>query len=279
MGWFIRLAVIILTASSLSISLHAFAKEARALTFAVVPQQSAKKMAENWQPVIDYISKSIGIEVSFKTAKDIPTFEANLAAGKYDIAYMNPYHFVVFNDSVGYQALARQSDKQIRGILVIAKNSPIKAIEDLNGSEIAFPAPAAFASTIITSAYLRAKNIAFVPRYVNSHDSVYLSVQRGFFDAGGGITRTLESLPKEVKDDLRVLWKSKGYTPHAIATHPKIALSDRQAILNALLALSDDSSKRWILKGIGFNGFVAAKDGDWDDVRALGIASLSRPHL
>ena len=91
--------------------------------------------------------------------------------------------------------------------------------------------------------------------------------------------RTLEGLPVGVKDDLRVLWKSKGYTPHAIATHPKMTLSDRRAILSALLALSDDSSKRWILKGIGFNGFIASKDGDWDDVRALVIASLSRPHL
>ena len=56
-------------------------------------------MAETWQPLIDYVSNYTGFEIDFKTAKDIPTFEANLADGKYDIAYVNPYHFVVFNES------------------------------------------------------------------------------------------------------------------------------------------------------------------------------------
>ncbi len=274
MAWLSRFALL-----SLFISTAAMSANAKTFNFAVVPQQSAKKMAENWQPLIDYLSNYTGFEVNFKTAKDIPTFEANLADGNYDIAYMNPYHFVVFNDSVGYKALARQRDKKIRGLIVVHKDSPISTLEELSGTEVAFPAPAAFAATIITSAHLRMNNIAFVPRYVNSHDSVYLAVQRGFFNAGGGIVRTLNSSPDDVKDELRVLWKSKGFTPHAIATHPNMAHADRQAILNALLALSNDSSKSWILNGIGFNGFMASNDSDWDDVRALGIASLSRPHL
>ncbi|WP_334059882.1 phosphate/phosphite/phosphonate ABC transporter substrate-binding protein [Alteromonas sp. S005] len=252
---------------------------AKTLTFAVVPQQSAKKMAQKWQPLIDYLSKYTGHTIEFRTAKDIPTFEANVSAGLYDIAYMNPYHFVVFNDSVGYRSLAHQRDKKIRGLIVVHQDSPVQSLADLNGAEIAFPAPAAFAATIITSAHLRKQGIAFIPRYVKSHDSVYLSVQRNFFKAGGGILRTLNISPDSVKSDLRVLWESKGYTPHAIATHPKMAEVDRQAILNALIALSNDSSKASILSRIGFSGFVASSDSDWDDVRALGIASLSRPHL
>lgn len=253
--------------------------EGKALTFGVVPQQSAKKMTEKWQPFIDYVSNYTGLNVEFRTAKDIPTFEANLTAGLYDLAYMNPYHFVVFNDSVGYRALAHQADKKIRGLIVVHKDSPIQTLSDLNGSEIAFTAPAAFAATIITSAHLRKNNIVFIPRYVKSHDSVYLSVQRNFFKAGGGIFRTFNISPEAIKNDLRVLWQSEGYTPHPIATHPKMAEDDRQAILNALIALSNDSSKSSILSDIGLGGFIASRDSDWDDVRNLGIASLSRPHL
>lgn len=272
-----RLAMFILTA--LCLTIVTLSSNAKTLTFAVVPQQSAKTLAERWQPLIDYVSNYTGLAIEFKTAKDIPTFEANLTAGLYDIAYMNPYHFVVFNESAGYRSLARQRDKKIRGLIVVHQDSTIQSIEDLNGAEIAFPAPAAFAATIITSAHLRNNNIAFIPRYVNSHDSVYLSVQRDFFKAGGGILRTLNISPKAVKSDLRVLWESKGYTPHAIATHPKMALADRQAILNALIALSNDSSKSSILRKIGLSEFVESNDSDWNDVRELGIASLSRPHL
>ncbi|MHC6648293.1 phosphate/phosphite/phosphonate ABC transporter substrate-binding protein [Alteromonas sp. HB246098] len=272
-----RLAMFILTA--LCLTIVTLSSNAKTLTFAVVPQQSAKTLAERWQPLIDYMSNYTGLAIEFKTAKDIPTFEANLTAGLYDIAYMNPYHFVVFNESAGYRSLARQRDKKIRGLIVVHQDSTVQSIEDLSGAEIAFPAPAAFAATIITSAHLRNNNVAFIPRYVNSHDSVYLSVQRDFFKAGGGILRTLNISPEAVKSDLRVLWKSKGYTPHAIATHPKMASADRQAILNALIALSNDSSKSSILRKIGLSEFVESNDSDWNDVRELGIASLSRPHL
>lgn len=274
MSWAAKCVLLILC-----FNVIALPSSAKPLTFAVVPQQSAKKMAEKWQPLIDYVSNFTGHSIEFKTAKDIPTFEANLANGLYDIAYMNPYHFVVFNGSVGYRALAHQGDKKIRGIIVVNQESPIQSLSDLNGAEIAFPAPAAFAATIITSAYLRKNNIAFIPRYVNSHDSVYLSVQRKFFKAGGGIYRTLNTSPESVKGTLRVLWESENYTPHPIATHPNMAQDDRQAILNALIALSNDSSKSSTLSKMGFSRFVASNDNDWDDVRALGIASLSRPHL
>ena len=91
--------------------------------------------------------------------------------------------------------------------------------------------------------------------------------------------RTLNTSPENVRKDLRVLWTSEGYTPHPIVTHPNMAEADRQAILNALIAVSNDTSKSLLLKNIGLSGFTASDDNDWDDVRALGIASLSRPHL
>ncbi|MDO6567964.1 phosphate/phosphite/phosphonate ABC transporter substrate-binding protein [Alteromonas sp. 1_MG-2023] len=249
------------------------------LTLGIVPQQSAKKLAETWQPLINYISLHSDLNVVFKTAKDIPTFEQRLAKGEYDIAYMNPYHFVVFHDSVGYRALARQKDKRIKGIIVVNATSDIMSINDLNEKDIAFPSPAAFAATIIPSAFLKQQEISFTPRYVHSHDSVYLNVQRGFFTAGGGIIRTLNSVDENTRSALRILWESEGYTPHAIATHPRVTDTQRDALLHALLKLSDDKESSQLLKNIGFKGLIPSKNEDWDDVRALGITSLARPQL
>jgi phosphonate transport system substrate-binding protein len=263
----------------LALALFASFGACNTLTLGIVPQQSAKKLAETWQPLINYISEHADIDVVFKTAKDIPTFEQRLAEGEYDIAYMNPYHFVVFNDSVGYRALARQKGKRIKGIVVVNANSTITSLDDLNGKQIAFPSPAAFAATIIPSAYLKQQGVIFTPRYVHSHDSVYLNVQRGFFNAGGGIIRTFNGVDDNTRSALRVLWESDGYTPHAVATHPRITDTQREALLNALLTLSEDKDNHQLLKNIGFKGFMSSADEDWDDVRALGITSLARPLL
>ena len=263
----------------LALTLFATYGACNTLTLGIVPQQSAKKLAETWQPLINYISEHANIDVVFKTAKDIPTFEQRLAEGEYDIAYMNPYHFVVFHDSVGYRALARQIDKRIKGIIVVDANSDIVSLDDLNGKEIAFPSPSAFAATIIPSAYLKQQGILFTPRYVHSHDSVYLNVQRGFFNAGGGIIRTFNGVDDNTRSALRILWGSDGYTPHAIATHPRITDTQRDALLTALLTLSEDEDNKQLLKNVGFKGFISSVDEDWDDVRALGITSLARPQL
>ncbi|ANB23515.1 phosphate ABC transporter substrate-binding protein [Alteromonas stellipolaris] len=263
----------------LALTLFATYGACNTLTLGIVPQQSAKKLAETWQPLINYISEHANIDVVFKTAKDIPTFEQRLAEGEYDIAYMNPYHFVVFHDSVGYRALARQIDKRIKGIIVVDANSDIVSLDDLNGKEIAFPSPAAFAATIIPSAYLKQQGILFTPRYVHSHDSVYLNVQRGFFNAGGGIIRTFNGVDDNTRSALRILWESDGYTPHAIATHPRITDTQRDALLTALLTLSEDEDNKQLLENVGFKGFISSVDEDWDDVRALGITSLARPQL
>jgi phosphonate transport system substrate-binding protein len=79
--------------------------------------------------------------LSFRTAKNIPEFEKQLAAGNYDFSYINPYYYTVFSQNPGYRAFGRQADKRIRGIMVVRKDNPIKSLKDLFGSTIAFPTP------------------------------------------------------------------------------------------------------------------------------------------
>ncbi len=243
--------------------------QAETLTFGIVPQQSAKRLAETWGPVLKIISEKTGKNIQFATAKDIPTFEKRLKNKEYDIAYMNPYHYVVFSEQSGYRALARQKNKKIQGIVVVRKDSTIDSIHDLDGKKVAFPAPAAFAATLIPLANMQRLGIEVEPVYVLSHDSVYFNVEREFLMAGGGIVRTLNTLPESTRSHLKVLWRSEKYTPHAIATKASVSSETREIVLNALLALNDDPAYSERLKVIGFEGFEAAQNADWDDVREL----------
>ncbi|MEH6446772.1 MAG: PhnD/SsuA/transferrin family substrate-binding protein, partial [Oceanospirillaceae bacterium] len=148
----------------------------KTLKLGVVPQQSAKVLAKLWTPISQYLSEKTGMNIIFSTARDIPTFEKRLLAGEYDIAYMNPYHFTVFNQKPGYQAIAKEQSKRIKGIIVVPKDSLITQLSQLDGKTLAFPAPAAFAASVLPRAKMRADGIKITPKYVSSHDSVYLSV-------------------------------------------------------------------------------------------------------
>jgi len=239
---------------------------AKEFTFGIVPQQSSKKLAKLWGPVLKMLSEESGVTLKFATAKDIPTFEARLAAGEYDFAYMNPYHFVVFNEAPGYVAMAHQTKKRIKGIVVVRKDSLASELSDLDGKTLAFPSPAAFAATILPTANLKKQEIEINSKYVSSHDSVYLAVSKGLLPAGGGIVRTFENTDPEVRDSLRVLWKSDGYTPHAFAAHPRVSDKDRESLSAALTTMQETDSGLELLSRLNFGGIQLAQDDDWDDV-------------
>lgn len=245
------------------------------LTVGIVPQQAATRLAALWAPILTEVGKRAGVALEFRTAPNIPTFEQRLAEGAYDLAYMNPYHYTVFSESPGYRAFAKQRDKRIRGILVVRRDADLEALEGLDGARIAFPAPAAFAATLLPGAALREAGVEFEPSYVRSHDSVYRAVAQGLYPAGGGIERTFANTDPEVRDQLQVLWRTEGFTPHAFAAHSRIDPAAVIGVRDAMVALSDDPQGQALLASIGFGGIEPADDADWDDVRALEIDLLN----
>ena len=258
------LGLLVLVSSTLS-------AQSEEMTFGIVPQQAASKLARLWSPVLDYVSRQSGIKIQFATAKDIPTFEQHLDAGEYDFAYMNPYHFTVFNRHPGYQAVVRARDKEIKGIIVVRKDSPIQSIEEFDQMTLAFPAPAAFAASILPRSELLSRGLDFQSSYVSSHDSVYLAVAKGIYPAGGGVIRTFKNIAPEIRDQLRVLWTSRGFTPHAIAAHPDVSAEALSAVQSALVAMEKSDEGKALLKRLNIRGFERAENKDWDDVRSLQI--------
>ena len=267
----------ILSQDDESIAKKSIANEPVMLTFGIVPQQAASTLARLWSPIFELLSQNANFQLRFATARDIPTFEKRLALGEYDIAYMNPYHYTVFHDSVGYQALVKQKDKQIKGIIVVRKDSPIQSLAELDGKLIAFPAPGAFAASVLPRANLKLEGIATKIKYVGSHDSVYLAVAQNLVDAGGGVKRTFNTMDASTSEQLRVLWETPGYTPHAVAVHPRVSSAIVNELKRRLVELTALPEGSRVLNKLRFNSFESAQDSDWDDVRALGLGTFSKP--
>jgi len=107
-----------------------------------------------------------------------------------------------------------------------------------------------------------------------TNDSVYLNVAKGFFPVGGGIARTLNNFNPEMRKDLRVLWQTEGYTPHAFAASDKVSVDAVARLQAAMVAMQSDPEGASLLENIGFKGIERAEDKDWDDIRALNLNAL-----
>jgi phosphonate transport system substrate-binding protein len=241
------------------------------ISIGVVPQQAATALAKAWIPVLAEISQRAGVRLVFKTAPDIPTFEERMKQGEYDIAYMNPYHYTVFSKNPGYHAFAREKDRKLVGIIVVAKDNPVKNLAELAGQTVTFPAPAAFAASILPRAEFSRLNIPIDARYVSSHDSVYRGVAQGSFPAGGGIKRTLEAMDPAIASKLRILTSTPAYVPHAFAAHPRLPAATLEKLRQAMFSLGNDETGRQLLEPLSFKGIEAGQDKDWDEIRKLGL--------
>jgi len=237
------------------------------LTFGVVPQQSPIELMHDWQPVVNYLEKATGDTITLKIERSISEFEKNLYSGGYDIAYMNPYHYVVAHKKQGYVASIRD-EKNLFGILVVRKESGINDISMLKGKQFLFPSPDAFAATLLNKYELYKKYGINVEhdekfRYVNSHDSVYKGVSRGIGDVGGGVQRTFDDLNDiKVKESLSIIYKTKPYSSHPFAIKPSVLDKTKIKLAKALLEMPVE-----LLNSLSMKHLIEAKDSDYDSVR------------
>ena len=240
-----------------------------ALTFGVVPQQSPLILIKSWTPVIQYLEKETGQKIDLKIESSISKFEEILYSGGYDIAYMNPYHYIVANEKKGYNSKIRD-EKDLVGILVVNKNSNLNSIIDIKGKNFLFASANAFAATLLTKYELSKKYNIYIDKnktftYVNSHDSVYKGIARGIGDVGGGIERTFNALDDmEVKESLKILYKTQSYPSHPIAFNPSVSEDIQKRFVNAFMNIPKN-----LLEDLNMIHIIKADDATYDIVRDI----------
>ncbi len=226
---------------------------------AIVPQHTPLLVYRYWRPIIDQLEKDIGVKFEILTYKNFKEFIKALQAGEPDFSYLSPYHLVLARKKQNYIPLLRDADKQLVGLVVVRKDSPITSINQLQGKTIAFPSPNAFAASLYLRAWLREKvGIDFTASYVGTHGNVYRNVVRSFVAAGGGVNSTLASQPASLRKLLRVLYEIPGVAAHPLATHHRVPLKIQTAFFKSILSLRDTADGRGLLNGIQVSSPIRA---------------------
>lgn len=212
----------------------------------VVPQTANSALYVAWVPILEQIGRDTRQCFELYVPQSIPEFETALLNNQADYAFMNPYHLVMANRARGYVPLVTDS-QALDGVIVVRKDSPIKSIEQLNNATMAFPAPNAFAASLLIRSTLANQNILAVPKYVNTHSNVYRSVILGDVVAGGGVNHTLDRESPAVRDKLRILYRTKSYNSHPFSANPRIPESTRQAVADSFIRLNQTEQGRALL--------------------------------
>ncbi len=243
-----------------------------AYVFGVVPQFEQRKLFSIWKPLLDELERRTGLHFILSGSPKILAFEQRFMRGDFDFAYMNPYHVIRVQKTQGYIPLVRDGTHPLNGIVVVRRDSPLSRVEDLEGQSVALPAANALGASLMIKADLkRIFNVRFTPRYVQTHSSVYLHVVQGLNVAGGGVDQTLEEQPAEVRDQLRVIYRTRSMVPHPIVVHPRVPEEDRERVKAAWLALSQTPHGRELMEQIPMSAPISASLDDYLPLKEWGL--------
>ena len=240
--------------------------------FGVVPQFSEQRIQKIWQPILKELENRTGFKFQLTGSSTIPAFEKQFMTAEFDFAYMNPYHVILAAEANQYKPMLRDVGNSLFGILVVRKDSNIKDASNLNGESVAFPAPNALSASLIPRSDLdKIFHVAVKPRYVQSHSSVYLNVALGRVSAGGGVQKTFDRQDNTIKEKLRVIYKTKKFSPHPIVVRNGIPKEHAEKIKQAFLDMGQTSEGKALLKRIPISEIGGATIEDYLPLKELNL--------
>ena len=241
-------------------------------SFGVVPQFSSERISKIWEPILDLLEIETGMQFELTGSLDIPAFERSFSNGKFDFAYMNPYHAIVAHKTGGYEPIVRDVGRSLYGIIVVKKDSPFQSVTELEGKKVAFPAPNALGAALIPRAeFSRKYKIEVEEMYVSSHTSVYLNVALGLAAAGGGVQKTLAQQPENIASQLRVIRKTQEVPPHPITVNKRVPAKVKLVVQRALMKIAATETGAKFLKQVPIKVAGETSIGDYQLINDMNL--------
>lgn len=230
------------------------------------------EMVRRLTPLAKYLSEQTGLNVEFRASPNLGSAVDELGKNTTQIAYFTPAAYLEAHEKYGAEPLVNPLSKgkgTFTLMIAVAKNSPIKTVEDLRGKKFAFgDKKALLQPAVVENSGIKLSEFASYD-YLNHYDNIAKAVINGDFDAG--ILK--DTIAEKFADQgIRVIHTSPPLPSYLFAINKKLPPKTVAKLKKAMLALKDDTEEhKAILTALekGYNGFEAASDKDFDAIRRL----------
>lgn len=241
------------------------------LEIGVVPYISTRVLVATYEPMRQFLEQELGRPVKIYTSSGFRQFFLNARRGDYDFIVTSGHLARLLEKEHQFAPLLRYSAGG-SGLLVVALNSPIKALNDLRGQVIAVPDQLSLAS-IVCMTYLRENGlksgIDFQPLEAPSFASAVLLVQKGKAGAAISAPGALAQMPHELSESTQTIINTGEFISQVLLAHPRLSKTEVVLINKALLKFGKESDEgKLFFSNTGFGTMIPATAKD--------MASLDR---
>ncbi|MNQ30187.1 Phosphate-import protein PhnD precursor [compost metagenome] len=285
-----RTFITLIAAAALSTQAHA--EDAKTLNFGIISTESSTNLKSVWQPVIDDLSRAIGVPVKPFFASDYAGIIEGMRFNKVQMGWFGNKSAIEAVDRAKGEVFASVIDKDGNpgywSLLIVNKDSNLKTLDDVlkSGGKLSYGAgdPNSTSGTAVPGYYLWAANkiepkTFFKTVRSSNHESNLLSVINKQVDVAVNNTEALEryrlNTGKDANDSVRVLWKSP-----LIPADPLVMRSDLPADLKGRIrdffvnyGKGKDAQREMAnLKALTYQGFRASDNQQLVPIRQIELA-------
>lgn len=163
------------------------------LVFAKVPDENASGTLDRWTPLVNYLSKELGVKVTLRIANDYAAVVEGQRAGNIHIAMYGPASYaraVITGAQIEPFAIEVSGDgtKGYYSVLYVKADSPYKSVQDLKGKNLCLVDPNSTSGNNVPRYAMHKMGIEpeeFFGKivYAGSHENAVIGVQQGTCDA------------------------------------------------------------------------------------------------
>jgi len=249
--------------------------EQQPYAFNVLAQRSVALTAQYWNPILIYVSRKSGVPLELRLAKSTKDANALAEQGAYHFLFTNHF-FTPERDRLGFNVIARPAGPGIRAVIVVPQDSAIKSLQELNGKEVVFSSPDAFAAYWLPMDALLKSKVNVKPVFTPNQEAGLAQLKLGTFAAAGMNDTVIGRYARREGFEYRVLWTSEVYNDLCIMASPKVPAEKVAAVKEALVNMMKDPEGRKVIKAGAellkmkdSQGFIDSDNRDYDNYRAF----------
>lgn len=279
-------------AATAALSSGAWAQDVQPLNFGFISTESSTNLKAAWQPLIDDLSKAIGVPVKPFFASDYAGIIEGMRFNKVQLGWFGNKSAMEAVDRAQGEVFASVVDKDGNpgywSLLLVNKDSNLQTLDDVlkNGKQLSYGAgdPNSTSGTLVPGYFLWGANHIEPKTFFKSvraanHEANLLSVINKQVDVAINNTEMLEryrrNTGKDATESVRILWKSP-----LIPADPMVVRSDVPADIKQRIQAffvnygtgPDAERQQKILANLTYKGFRASSNAQLVPIRQMELA-------
>jgi phosphonate transport system substrate-binding protein len=259
---------------TLLLSFPAFSAPRQTLKIGVAEGKGKQTAADTFAPFLKQMNASPKYAFEMVVFEDGEKQYAALRDGTVDLAFLGPAPYVKAHYEFKAQPVAAEAG-DLRGLLVVAKDSPIRSVEALRGKSLALGYEGSTTThllpmLLLSKHHIKAENLGRVTFVGDQTKKIVDAIVSGT-SVAGGISETLYAANK---DKLRILETSESVPGALMVAHPKLGAKVVNELRTLFVTYVPAAGSPRFPKGA-----VAVTDETYNRVRFLCKVVLGRMYL